>query len=223
MVHRQTPTAPSSSSDAPQHASQTTQQRANTAATALASIARQQMANDGQCTSYGALEPHIAAIMDWMQSLPADDISVRDQVPPIITPLRGILEHVLGGTASADAWANLVAVAGKTCATFRCGRRGTRGNRYTSCCTRRGIRELAICTAADRNHGGGNPHTWPTARLPTLQEATMRLLRGISRNIPAETLGQPDLGFCWWEADRHQRASTSKPLRWGEYEKRHRI
>ena len=49
MVHRQTPTAPSSSSDAPQHASQTTQQRANTAATALASIARQQMANDGQC------------------------------------------------------------------------------------------------------------------------------------------------------------------------------
>ena len=31
----------------------------------------------------------------------------------------------------------------------------------------------------------------------------MRLLRGISRNIPTETLGQPDLGFCWWEADRH--------------------
>ena len=43
----------------------------------------------GNATSYGALEPHIAAIMDWMQSLPADDISVRDQVPAYNNPIAG--------------------------------------------------------------------------------------------------------------------------------------
>ena len=57
------------------------------------------------------LEPHVSAIMDCMRALPSDDIAVRIQVPPVITPLRGILEHVLHGSATADDWASLVAVA----------------------------------------------------------------------------------------------------------------
>ena len=35
--------------------------------------------------------------MDWLQTLPSDDIAVRIQMPPVITPLRGILEKVLHG------------------------------------------------------------------------------------------------------------------------------
>ena len=35
-----------------------------------------------------------------------------------------------------------------------------------SCRTRWGIRKLAICTAADRNHGGGNPHMQHFRRQP---------------------------------------------------------
>ena len=67
----------------------TTRQRAEAAAAALANIARQQMANTGECISYGLLEPHVAALMDWIATLPADDIAARVQLPPVLTPLRG--------------------------------------------------------------------------------------------------------------------------------------
>ncbi|CAE7223678.1 unnamed protein product [Symbiodinium sp. CCMP2592] len=84
-------------------------QQAYTAAAALIIIARQQLADEGRCVTYGMLEPHIAALMSWMQTLPMDDISMNIQLPPILTPLRGILEHVLDGTAGAADWATLVA------------------------------------------------------------------------------------------------------------------
>ena len=110
---------------------------AHAAALALAKIAKQQLASDGRCISYGMLEPHVSAIMDWLRVLPSDDIAVRIQVPPVITPLRGILEHVLYGSATADDWASLVAVAEAlealcvgTDLVHRCASAGKRGRRH---------------------------------------------------------------------------------------------
>ena len=122
------PIQPSSSSRGTLHTTTTTRQRAQAAAAALASIARQQMANDGECISYGMLEPHVAALMDWMATLPTADSAVRIQLPPVVTPLRGILERVLRGTTGADDWAALVVHGEPTSTPSRCGRHSCRGS-----------------------------------------------------------------------------------------------
>ena len=44
---------------------------------------------------------------------------------------------------------------------------------------------------------------WPLERLPKLQDAAMRLLRGMSRRIPEQYRGMPDTSPGWWEAERH--------------------
>ena len=110
--HPNTLTAqPGSSSRGTRPTATTIRQQAEAAAAALANIARQQLASDGGCLSYGMLEPHVAALMDWMSMLPAEDVAVRIQLPPVVTPLRGILERILLGATSTDDWASLVAVA----------------------------------------------------------------------------------------------------------------
>eukprot|EP00439_Symbiodinium_sp_Y106_P040727 s3065_g5.t1 len=49
--------------------------------------------------------------MDWIATLPADDIAARVQLPPVLTPLRGVLERVLQRRTDSNDWAALVAVA----------------------------------------------------------------------------------------------------------------
>ena len=189
----------------------TTRQRAEAAAAALASIARQQMAYTGECISYGLLEPHIAALMDWMATLPADDIAVRVQLPPVLTPLRGILERVLRGRPDSNDLAALVAVA----------------EAMSALCSGNQLAHQADVVAIAAGgfdsplmEGGQGPEAWetavlllqqlakkvsnwPTSRLPTVQEAAMQLVRGISSHIPEERWGQPGAADTWWMSDRH--------------------
>ena len=143
--------------------------------------------------------------MDCMRALPSDDIAVRIQVPPVITPLRGILEHVLHGSATADDWASLVAVAEALEALCV----GTdlvhpadvlsleRGGEDTSLIDRPAHHALQL------ERLGEEADVWPAERLPQLQEAAMRLVRGISRRIPEQQRGLPDVRQPWWEAERH--------------------
>eukprot|EP00439_Symbiodinium_sp_Y106_P055166 s2748_g7.t1 len=169
------------------------------------------MANDGECISYGMLEPHVAALMDWMSMLPAEDVAVRIQLPPVVTPLRGILERILLGTTSTDDWASLVAMA-EAMAALCTGNQlahpadvvaiDTGGIESTLVERVRGREdwEMAIVTLQQLL---GEVNSWPAARLPRVQEAAMQLVRGISRQIPEESRGMPDTEEQWWMSERH--------------------
>ena len=125
------------------------------------------------------LEPHVSAIMDWLRVLPSDDIAVRIQVPPVITPLRGILEHVLYGSATADDWASLVAVAEALEALCV----GTdlvhpadvlaleRGGEDTSLIDRPGDHATWQGALLQLETLGEEAEVWPIERLPQLQDA----------------------------------------------------
>ena len=77
----------------------------------------------------------------------------------------------------------------------------------------------------------GEIQTWPASRLPTVQEAAMQLVRGISRHIPEEGRGLPDMEQAWWtmgsgtwlrtgELPAHENdtldGSEADPVIWGE-------
>ena len=206
--HPNTLTAqPGSSSRGTRPTATTIRQQAEAAAAALANIARQQLASDGGCISYGMLEPHVAALMDWMSMLPTEDVAVRIQLPPVVTPLRGILERILLGATSTDDWASLVAMAA-LCT----------GNQLTHPADVVAINTGGIeSTLVERVRGSedwemaivtlqqllGEVSNWPTARLPRVQEAAMQLVRGISRQIPEESRGMPDTEEHWWMSERH--------------------
>ena len=210
--HPNTLTAqPGSTSRGTRPTATTIRQQAEAAAAALANIARQQMANDGECISYGMLEPHVAALMDWMSMLPAEDVAVRIQLPPVVTPLQGILERILLGTTSTDDWASLVAMA-EAMAALCTGNQlahpadvvaiDTGGIESTLVERVRGREdwEMAIVTLQQLL---GEVNSWPAARLPRVQEAAMQLVRGISRQIPEESRGMPDTEEQWWMSERH--------------------
>ena len=206
--HPNTLTAqPGSSSRGTRPTATTIRQQAEAAAAALANIARQQLASDGGCISYGMLEPHVAALMDWMSMLPTEDVAVRIQLPPVVTPLWGILERILLGATSTDDWASLVAMAA-LCT----------GNQLTHPADVVAINTGGIeSTLVERVRGSedwemaivtlqqllGEVSNWPTARLPRVQEAAMQLVRGISRQIPEESRGMPDTEEHWWMSERH--------------------
>ena len=189
----------------------TTRQRAEAAAAALANIARQQMANTGECISYGLLEPHVAALMDWIAMLPADDIAARVQLPPVLTPLRGVLERVLQRRTDSNDWAALVAVAEAMAAlcsgsqlTHQADVVAIAAGGLDSPLLEGGQRheEWETAVLLLRQLAGEIPN-WPASRLPTVQEAAMQLVRGISSHIPEGRWGQPGAEDTWWMSDRH--------------------
>ena len=203
-------TAASSGGTAVRNIAADCRNNAHAAALALANIARQQLAEDGRCLSYGVLEPHGSAVMDWMRSLPPDDIAVRVQVPPLITPLRGILEHVLHGRATADDWAALVAVAEALEALCV-------GTDLVHPADDRATWRMALWQLEQL---GDNTESWSTERLPQIQEAAMRLVRGISRRIPESRQGLPCNGGMQTATTDWRTTPVTDNTSWGETQAR---
>ena len=61
---------------------------------------------------YAMVAPHVSAIIRWLETLDQGNVAVHVQLPPVLTPLREILDLLLreqpGGTSI---WARMVAVA----------------------------------------------------------------------------------------------------------------
>ena len=64
------------------------------------------------CWPYAMVAPHVAALICWFSTLEQGNIAAHVQLPPVLTPLREILDGILAGTPGGpQTWARLVAVA----------------------------------------------------------------------------------------------------------------
>ncbi|CAE7762655.1 unnamed protein product [Symbiodinium sp. CCMP2592] len=179
---------------------------ARIATAALQNIARQQMSLGGTCISYGQLEPHVAALMQWLSSLHAGNIAVRVQLPPILEPLRRVLNKIL-----TEDWALLIAVA-EAMEKLLTGDNLTHpanvlavaaGSHDTNLVERPGGPATWETAILQMQEWAADLDAWPAAHLPQVQEAAMRLVRGISARVPEEKQGQPDTSGEWWRFERH--------------------
>ena len=61
---------------------------------------------------YAMVSSQVAALIEWVETLDRGSIAVHVQLPPVLTPLREILDQMLQGQpGDATTWARLVAVA----------------------------------------------------------------------------------------------------------------
>ena len=61
------------------------------------------------CVQSAMLAPHVAALIRCVETLATGDVNIRIQLPPVLTPLRQILDRILQGTPGDNVmWARLV-------------------------------------------------------------------------------------------------------------------
>ncbi|CAE7517228.1 unnamed protein product [Symbiodinium microadriaticum] len=103
-----TQTAEELSADSPDLGGQPPQQgMAVTAAAAvqglrsLRSLATTSSANPNVALSYAHVAPHVAVIVTWLNTMASGDVRIHAQLPPLLTPLREILNMILEGTMCA--------------------------------------------------------------------------------------------------------------------------
>ena len=86
---------------------------AKLAAQQLRHLARGLLSRSGDSLlPYAMVAPHVGAIIRWLETLDQGDIAVHVQLPPVLTPLREILDLLLRGQPGGTTlWARLVAVA----------------------------------------------------------------------------------------------------------------
>ncbi|CAE7341641.1 unnamed protein product [Symbiodinium microadriaticum] len=142
--------------------------------------------------------PHVAALIAWLETLDRGNVAVHVQLPPVLTPLREILDQILRGQpGDVTMWARLVAVAeafealvtgnvlthpadvvgqsqGEMESPLMC-IEGTVPNWYRAVETLRALLQEVP--------------QWPVRVLPTLQQAATNLVRGIAIATPAEERG----------------------------------
>ena len=192
-------------------------------AAAAATYAAQQLRNIGRAlmsrsgsvaVPYAMVAPHVAALIAWLETLDRGNVAVHVQLPPVLTPLREILDQILRGQPNDVAtWARLVAVAeafealvtgnvlthpadvvgqsqGEMESPLMC-TEGTIPNWYRAVETLRALL--------------GEVPQWPVRVLPTLQQAATNLVRGIAIATPTEDRGGPGewTPEPWWYQERH--------------------
>ena len=185
------------------------------AAQQLRSIGRALMSRSGSvAVPYAMVAPHVAALIAWLETLDRGNVAVHVQLPPVLTPLREILDQILRGQPNDVAtWARLVAVAeafealvtgnvlthpadvvgqsqGEMESPLMC-TEGTIPNWYRAVETLRALL--------------GEVPQWPVRVLPTLQQAATNLVRGIAIATPTEDRGGPGewTPEPWWYQERH--------------------
>ena len=109
------------------------------AARQLSSLATSLLSRkDSVVVPYAMVSSQVAALIEWLDTLDRGSIAVHVQLPPVLTPLREILEQMLRGQpGNAATWARLVAVrglrsthlGGDSDAPRRCARTESRGDR----------------------------------------------------------------------------------------------
>ena len=199
---------------------------AKQAAKQLGELARQLLGHGGDIlVPYAMVAPHVSALIEWFGTLEQANIAVHVQLPPVLTPLRGVLNDILaekpGGTAM---WAKLIAVTDAL-------ENLIAGNTLTHPAD-----VVAIdCGAGDSTlmHAEATPEWylavetlrsllsqirgWPPHVLPTVQAAAMNFVRGIAAATP-EAVDSGDQAWQpepWWYQERHHglgdtaRSSTS--------------
>ena len=161
-----------------------------------------------------AIAPHVAALIEWLETLDRGNVAVHVQLPPVLTPLREILDQMLRGQAGdAASWARLVAVA----------------EAFEALITRETLTHPS--DVLGQSHGGTESPllcaeslvpewnqavetlrgllqqvpNWPTRVLPTIQQAAATLVRGIAIATPEQHQGGPGewTPEQWWHAERH--------------------
>ena len=163
---------------------------------------------------YAMVAPHVAALIAWLETLDRGNVAVHVQLPPVLTPLREILDQILRGQpGDVTMWARLVAVAeafealvtgnvlthpadvvgqsqGEMESPLMC-IEGTVPNWYRAVETLRALLQEVP--------------QWPVRVLPTLQQAATNLVRGIAIATPAEERGGPGewIPEPWWYQERH--------------------
>ena len=212
------PTAGDSNSEVTAAALQAAQQ--------LGELARSLLAQGGEVrVSYAMVAPQVAALIDWFGTLEQANIAVHVQLPPILTPLREVLNEILSGNPGGTSqWAKLIAVT-EALETLLMGNSLTHPANVISLDCGAGDSTLMHTEAAPEWYRAVETlrsllrqvRTWPPHMLPTIREAAMNLVRGIAAVTPEEVAGgetqwQPE---PWWYQDRHHglgdtaRASTS--------------
>ena len=185
------------------------------AAQQLCNIGRNQLALGGtRCIPYAMVAPHVAALLRWLETLQMGDVAVHIQLPPVLSPLREVLNVILdGGTMDASLWARLVAVGEALCDLV---------SGYTLAHPADVLLQAngGVESTFVQNHDMvpewyraveilrgmmREVNTWPAHMLPTMQQAALNLVHAISALIPAESRGgagdwQP---VDWWHAERH--------------------
>ena len=83
------------------------------AAQQLSSLAKTLLGRkDSVVVPYAMVSSQVAALIEWLETLDRGSIAVHVQLPPVLTPLREILDQMLQGQpGNAATWARLVAVA----------------------------------------------------------------------------------------------------------------
>ena len=83
------------------------------AAQQLSSLAKSLLGKkDSVVVPYAMVSSQVAALIEWLETLDQGSIAVHVQLPPVLTPLREILDQMLQGQpGNAATWARLVAVA----------------------------------------------------------------------------------------------------------------
>ena len=185
------------------------------AAQQLCNIGRSQLALGGnRCINYAMVAPHVAALLRWLETLQMGDVAVHIQLPPVLSPLREVLNVILeGGTMDTNLWARLVAVgealcdlvSGNTLAHPADVLLQAGGGVESALVQNRDMipewyRAVEILRGMLREVS-----TWPENMLPTMQQAALNLVHAISALIPEEKRGgegdwQP---VDWWRTERH--------------------
>ena len=192
----------------------------------LGGLARSFLAQGGENqVSYAMVAPHVAALIEWFGTLEQANVAVHVQLPPILTPLREVLNEILSGNpCGTTQWAKLIAVA-EALETLLSGNLLTHPANVISLDCGAGDSTLMHAEATPEWYKAVDSlrsllrqvRTWPPHMLPTIQEAATNLVRGIAAVTPEEVAGgeQQWKPEPWWYQERHHglgdtaRASTS--------------
>ena len=188
---------------------------AQSAAQALSNIGRQQLAEgSASCVPYAMIAPHVALLLQWLDTLQTGDISVHIQLPPVLTPFREVLNHILNGDAlPPEMWAKLVAV-GEALQSLIEG--GTLAHPADVVSQAGGAADSALMqTAAEIPQWYrtleilrgmlNEARTWPVSVLPTMQQAALNLVSAIAAVTPEQEQSGPGdwRPPDWWYTERH--------------------
>ena len=168
------------------------------AAQQLGGLARRCLAQGGEVRiSYAMVAPQVAALIDWFGTLEQANVAVHVQLPPILTPLREVLNEILSGNPGGTSqWAKLIAVA-EALETLLSGNSLTHPANVISLDCGAGNSTLMHAEAVPDWYKAVETlrsllrqvRTWPPHMLPTIQEAAMNLVRGIAAVTPEEVAG----------------------------------
>ena len=143
--------------------------------------------------------------MTRLSTMAAGNVQIHAQLPPLLTPLRDILNMILDGTMTQPSWASLEAVVDALkrvigpCNVHLAGDGGQTGGHAA---------ETLQSSPSAAYHGDeawqadlgtlrsllGNANSWPVQAVPVLQEAAMQPVRGIARRTPEDMHEQPLTG-----------------------------